>query len=119
MDIKKKFEGIAVGIDIPDAVVIAEQTADDKEDLKKKFEGITVGIDVPDAVAVDEKIYKAAFQRRFAGTAVAIKLPDTVKIDDKQFEVEHLDIDLPQITKIDMTDILTTAESEGLSIRRA
>lgn len=40
-------------------------------------------------------------------------------IDDKQFGVEHLDVDLPQISKIDMTDILATAESEGLSIRRA
>ena len=118
--IKKKFEGISTGVDVPAAVVVAEQTEEEAQANEQKFEGIPTGVDIPAAVVVAEQTEEevAAIKQKFEGIVTNVAVPDKIIIDPEVVAVQIPDITLTPNPKLDISDIIQCLIAEKSRIGR-
>ena len=88
--INQKFDGIPTCVDVPTAVVIAEQTEEEAQAIKQRFDGIRTNAAVPEKVTV-------------APDVISVQLPG---------------ISLPQKPRLDISDIIECLIAEKTRIGR-
>ena len=82
--LRRRFEGIATGVELPEAVALPEQTEDEKAALRRRFEGISTGVELPEAVNVGREIVSAVLpeiKMPSAGTADISDILECLKAD--------------------------------------
>ena len=109
---RRRFEGISTGVEVPEAVALPEQSEDEKAAILRRFEGIATGVELPEAVVLPEQTEdeKAALRRRFEGIATGVELPEAVALPEqtedekaalrRRFEGISTGVELPEAVNV-------------------
>ncbi len=118
--LRRRFEGIATGVEVPEAVAVPEQNEDEKAALRRRFEGIATGVALPEAVALPEQSEdeKAALHRRFEGIATGVELPEAVNVGREIVSAVLPEIKMPSAGTADISDILECLKADRSRIVR-
>ena len=85
--INHRFDGIPTDVEVPSAVVVAEQTEEEAQAIKRRFNGIPTGVEVPSAVVVAEQTEEVqAIKQRFNGIPTGVEVPSAVVVAEQTEE---------------------------------
>ena len=86
--INQKFDGIPTGVEVPSAVVVAEQTEEEAQAIKRRFNGIPTSVEVPSAVVVAEQTEEEAqaIKQRFDGIPTGVEVPSAIVVAEQTEE---------------------------------
>ena len=86
--INHRFDGIPTDVEVPSAVVVAEQTEEETQAIKQRFDGIPTGVDVPSAVVVAEQTEEEAqaIKQRFDDIPTGVDVPSAVVVAEQTEE---------------------------------
>ena len=118
--INHRFDGIPTGVEVPSAVVIAEQTEEEAQAIKQRFDGIPTGVDVPSAVVVAEQTEEEAqaIKQKFDGIRTNVAVPEKITVDPEVISVQLPSISLPPKPQLDISDIIERLIAEKSRIGR-
>lgn len=118
--INHRFDGIPTGVEVPSAVVVAEQTEEEAQAIKQRFDGIPTGVDVPSAVVVAEQTEEEAqaIKQKFDGIRTNVAVPEKITVDPEVISVQLPSISLPPKPQLDISDIIERLIAEKSRIGR-
>ena len=118
--INHRFDGIPTGVEVPSAVVVAEQTEEEAQAIKQRFDAIPTGVEVPSAVVVAEQTEEEAqaIKQKFDGIRTNVAVPEKITVDPEVISVHLPSISLPPKPQLDISDIIERLIAEKSRIGR-
>ena len=118
--INHRFDGIPTDVEVPSAVVVAEQTKEETQAIKQRFDGIPTGVEVPSAVVVAEQTEEEAqaIKQRFDGIRTNAAVPEKITVAPDVISVQLPGISLPPKPRLDISDIIECLIAEKTRIGR-
>ena len=118
--INHRFDGIPTDVEVPSAVVVAEQTEEETQAIRQRFDGIPTGVEVPSAVVVAEQTEEEAqaIKQRFDGIRTNVAVPEKITVAPDVISVQLPGISLPQKPRLDISDIIECLIAEKTQIGR-
>ena len=118
--INHRFDGIPTGVEVPSAVVVAEQTEEEAQAIKQRFDAIPTGVEVPSAVVVAEQTEEEAqaIKQKFDGIRTNVAVPEKITVDPEVISVQLPSISLPPKPQLDISDIIERLIAEKSRIGR-
>ena len=118
--INHRFDGIPTDVEVPSAVVVAEQTEEETQAIKQRFDGIPTGVEVPSAVVVAEQTEEEAqaIKQRFDGIRTNAAVPEKITVAPDVISVQLPGISLPPKPRLDISDIIECLIAEKTRIGR-